>query len=129
MYYVFLSPTRCTLQNSSEEPIPPKLGPKPFVPSSGRNMNNGSTLTTPSPETTHAHDNTIMSEEKKTIPATKPPAPLPENPMRLPVAEFGHHVQRYHSNNNQPFHTEFEASKHLHTVTIVNHKELIICSH
>ena len=104
--YFFLPHTVYTLQNSSEEPIPPPL-------------------TTPSTETAHAHDNTIMSEEEKAVPATKPPAPLPENPMRLPVAEFGHHVQRYHSNNNQPFHTEFEASKHLHTVTIVNHKELI----
>ena len=80
-------------------------------------MNNGSTLTAPSPgAAAHAHDNS-MSEEEKAVPATKPPAPLPENPTRLPVAEFGHHVQRYHSNNNQPFHTEFEASKHLHTVT------------
>ena len=44
----------------------------------------------------------------------RPPKPPAKDPPKLlpdpfPVAEFGSHVERNHTNNNQPFATEFEV--------------------
>ena len=61
----------------------------------------------------------------------RPPKPLAKDPPKLlpdpfPVAEFGSHVERNHTNNNQPFVTEFEVDtaqnahiRHMCTIIMV----------
>ena len=54
-------------------------------------------------------DNENGSMSKDETPAPKPPCAKPPETCQ-PVATFGNHVEMSHSNNNQPFISEFEAS-------------------
>ena len=64
----------------------------------------------------------------------RPPKPPAKDPPKLlpdpfPVAEFGSHVERNHTNNNQPFATEFEVQilHKMHTSTIWCTIIMVLC--
>ncbi|CAI8019260.1 hypothetical protein GBAR_LOCUS11594, partial [Geodia barretti] len=48
-------------------------------------------------------------EEEEADPVPKPSGKFHTRPVPLPVALFGNNVEKKHTNNNQPFMTEFEA--------------------
>ena len=60
---------------------------------------------------TEGDDEKVEEREEGMRRPPKPPAKDPPKlvPDPFPVAEFGSHVERNHTNNNQPFVTEFEV--------------------
>ena len=60
---------------------------------------------------TEGDDEKVEEREEDRRRPPKPPAKDPPKlvPDPFPVAEFGSHVERNHTNNNQPFVTEFEV--------------------
>ena len=73
---------------------------------------------------TEGDDEKVEEREEGRRRPPKPPAKDPPKllPDPFPVAEFGSHVERNHTNNNQPFVTEFEVdtaqNAHIHHMVL-----------
>ena len=62
-------------------------------------------------------------EEEEVHPVPKPSGKFHTRPVPLPVALFGSNVEKKHTNNNQPFMTEFEVSQNV----TANNFTLLVC--
>ena len=62
-------------------------------------------------------------EEEEADPVPKPSGKFHARPVPLPVALFGSNVEKKHTNNNQPFMTEFEVGQNVTS----NNFTLLLC--
>ena len=66
------------------------------------------------PYLSYLADEEVQEEEEEEVdPVPKPSGKFHARPVPLPVALFGSNVEKKHTNNNQPFMTEFEVSQNV----------------